>query len=600
MMTRLAPLTDALSDYLAAHHDARRRLFVLREIAAVAILVVFAFWRFWTPADFAANLPREAAKYGVATWNLYQTGRYEFVINHHAHPGMGGLGYALLILPSLWLTGGPLDKTIYTQLVLAVLTCVGVYVAVRQCFGVGAGFLAGLGLTTYRRFDECTRMLDTSIPSAFFFVAGALVFLWILQDARRQSVKWLFWGLCAGWATAIRSGDAVVYAILTLFLLWRLRSNRKEICQRLLAAAVGAAPLILPMLWYNHVHCGAWLRDARAYWCSNPYDNLSRMFGWRFAFQASTVGEELKDHGNLFFYLQLLATHLTSWPYLASNYSRLGSVLVFTLTGATLCGIWFALQRARVQTRVGDLLWFAGIVTGVVLMFYSVFCFRVARFLVPVAPFCAAFLGIGIVETVRRLWQRQATKLLIPVLALLWIIPARESVSHPTVRTGDQLPVASLLKEVDARVEPNAVIITSTGPWLIEYYVIRNTARQLVPLNHKHESQVQPGPPKDPRKIPPFIAQSYDGDRENGAVDIFEFSAVEDPDRIQQLLDAGLPVYVIDTTFSEEAIDDLRSLSAHFDVHPLRKVSLQGSLAPFFPRPVVCVWKLTSRPAGSN
>jgi hypothetical protein len=593
----LNQLKNAVTGYLARHNRVRLALPILGEIALVVAIIAFAAWRFWTPLEFAANMPQEATKYGVGAWNLYKTGRYEFVINHQHHPAMGGLGYGFLIVPSFWLFGEFLGNAIYTQCALAILTCVGLYAAVRQCLGVWAGLLAALALPTYGRFEEYTHLLDTSIPSAFFFVAGLLIFLWILRDARARWGQWLAWGLCAGWATTVRSNDAIVYTVLTVVLLWQLRPTTKDACKWLFATAVGVAPLILLQLWYNHHYCGAWYRDAHAYWTSVPSDNLSRTFGLRFAFGLPTPKVQMYDRGNLAFYLQLIAGHFTLWKDLPNYFSPWGRVLVFALAGVTFGGICFGFQRATTTPQTRDFVRYGVTTIGATLLFYSCFWFRASRFIGPIAPFCAAFLGVGIVDTIRWLWRRHITVVLVPGLILVLAVPAKEAALNHTTVIGDLLPVADLLRQVDADVEHNAVIITGAGPPLVEHYVVRDTARQIVPLNHKRHYRVQPRPPKDPAKIPQSITNTYEGDLENGAVDIFEFSALEDPDRIQQLLDAGLPVYVIDHTFGSAINSDLESLAARFDLQGFRQFTLGGLLAPFFPHAVVCVWKLTTRVA---
>ena len=71
--------------------------------------------------------------------------------------------------------------------------------------------------------------------------------------------------------------------------------------------------------------------------------------------------------------------------------------------------------------------------------------------------------------------------------------------------------------------------------------MIRGTERRFVPLNRRAAWRVQPRPPKNRAIIPPtkISDNSYPGDLENGAMDIFEFSALENPDRIDQLARIG-------------------------------------------------------------
>jgi len=97
---------------------------VLAEVILVVVVASSAYRYLRWPPKLAAQMPQDSAKYAVAAWNLYETGRYELTINNRGYPSWGGLGYGLLIVPSYWLFGPYLGNAIYTQTALAVLICV--------------------------------------------------------------------------------------------------------------------------------------------------------------------------------------------------------------------------------------------------------------------------------------------------------------------------------------------------------------------------------------------------------------------------------------------------------------------------------------------
>ncbi|HUI07130.1 MAG TPA: hypothetical protein VL486_09005, partial [Verrucomicrobiae bacterium] len=95
--------------------------------------------------------------------------------------------------------------------------------------------------------------------------------------------------------------------------------------------------------------------------------------------------------------------------------------------------------------------------------------------------------------------------------------------------------------------------------------------------------------------IPPVKrdGNSYPGDLENGAKDIFEFSAVENPDRIDQLLRQGIPVYFVDHSFGNWC-GELTFLRQRFDMEPVIGAEATGPLAGHA-HSGICLWQLRSR-----
>jgi hypothetical protein len=601
MSPRFSQVTEVLQQFLGRPSRSRTILRVTGEVLLLVAILVFAAWRFWWPPTLAANLPQESAKYVVGAWNLYKTGRYEVIINHRAHPADGGLGYGLLIVPSFRLAGEFIGNAIYTQLALAILVCVAIYLAMRLCFGVWPALLAAVMPPLHFTFYQYARMLDTSIPTTFFLLTGLLLFLWILRPSRGAPAKWALWGLCAGWATAVRTNNALVFLALTLALVWLQRPRAGECVRNLAAATIGAAPLMVPLLWYNHHYCGAWLRDAHAYWQSNPFDNLSRVFGLRCVFGLPDYSRDMNDRGNLVFYLRELASQFIPWRAFHQLFVAWDRGLVFTLTGVMVIGIFFASRRATANAHARHFLWFSLIMVGVTLLFYSFCEFRANRYIVPLAPFCGAFIGVGIVDTVRWLRLRRHTVTLIPLFILIVAVSYYRLVRLRPVVKGDVFPIGAIVRFMSSNTESNAVIISQVYPPLLELFLVRDTQRQLVPLVSRTVYRVQPRPPRDPSKIPMYITNGYPGDMENGAVDLFKFSALEDPLRIQQFLNDDIPVYVIDHSMGLFMNDNLTALNRHFELVAAATIEPSGreSLRSLFPiSEGVVVWRLRPRTPG--
>jgi 4-amino-4-deoxy-L-arabinose transferase-like glycosyltransferase len=587
-------LKDAATGYLARHNRVRCALPIIGEIALVVAIIGFVAFRFWRPPSDAANMPQESGKYAIGAWNLYKNRRYELFLNHQPYPAPGGLGYAYLIVPSFWLFGEFLGNAIYTQLALATLVCVAVYVAVRLCFGLWAAAFAAVLPALYPAFDHYARMNDTSIPSAFFFVVGLLIFLWILRNARAQFIKWALWGLSAGWATAVRTNNAPVFVALTIALLWLLHARPRQLARHLLAAAIGAAPLVTPVLLFNHHYCGSCLRDARAFWQSNPFDNFSRVFSFRYAFGFPENSSEVLYHGMLLFYLREIACQFSNWAGVFLLCGAPMRALIFFLSGVMIVGIACGFRRACHSDYALRFVCFASVTVCVTLLFYSFHMAANTRYIVPVAPFCASFVGLGAVDMIRWLWRRRVTATLIPVFAVAMAVPLCDWATGHRITIGELIPNSVVFQIVAANIENDAVIIADTHWDLLEHFVIRNTERTYIPLRNKLRFRVQPRPPTDPSKIPLDVNAPYEAALENGAVDLFDFAALEAPERIQRLLARRHPVYVIDWYEGNDpfASGTYRSLHQYFDLRSM--MQLPHSRNPS-PPGRVALWRLESR-----
>jgi hypothetical protein len=354
------------------------------------------------------------------------------------------------------------------------------------------------------------------------------------------------------------------------------------------------------MFWFNHHYMGSWLRDAHAYWQSNPFDNFSRVFGLRCALGIPDYNQDMNGRGNLLFYLREIGILFTSWRDLKNYYSPFVRPFIFGLTAIAILGVVAAIVRSCNDKRARNFVCFGAVTIAATLLFYSLCEFRASRYIVPIAPFFAVFFGVGVVDTMRWLWRRRITATLILPLVVAVAIPLLRLTKGKAIVVGDLPPVARILQKTSETIEPNAFVITSIYPPLVEHFVIRHTQRQIILLNHKHYYRIQPRPPKDPSKIPQTIANTYDGDLENGAVDIFEFSAMEDLNRLQELLELGTPVYVIDASFGHAMENDLRILGEHFDLKHVGFLHPTGLLQKFYPSPGPFLLRLKLKQADST
>lgn len=133
--------------------------------------------------------------------------------------------------------------------------------------------MAGIVLASYPGFTEYCRMNDTSIAQGFFLTAGLLIFLKMTANGRWSSLgRWFLWGLCAGWAASVRLDSLAIFGLLTIALLWFVRSRLTDLVKQW-GAAAGAISPVAYAGWYNRHYCGSWLRDPHGFWQSVPWDS---------------------------------------------------------------------------------------------------------------------------------------------------------------------------------------------------------------------------------------------------------------------------------------------------------------------------------------
>jgi len=450
---------------------------------------------------------------------------------------------------------------------------------------VGLGILpaaiVALVLPLYPDLSEYALTNDTDLPAAFFLVLGLLIFIWILQGTRSRSWKWLLWGLCAGWGTAVRTSNLPVFLTLTVTLACLSHRRVGETLRHLVAAVIGSLPLMIPLLWYNHHYCGSCFRDPHAFWESYDYGDLWQFFGLRYAFGSpSLYTENLRYSGNLIFYGREILAQFSMWPYFVTYRGFLVHELTYFLSGLMVVGVVCVYRRARSNPAARQLLWYAVVGGGTTLVFYVITKVGSIRYLVPIIPFAAIFTATAVVDVARWLGRRPLLRVLIPVFLLMSAVtPYRWWKTGGVQKIGEWIPKAQVLEGVNSQIESNAVVLGFDYWELVNHFVIRGTARQFVPIKNKSYFRVQPKPPAGPPKT--YLAHTERNDDrqlETGAVDIFDFSATEDPMRIQELLVHGLPVYVIDfplvipNTVALESIygnnEVIRALEKNFKLLP--------------------------------
>jgi hypothetical protein len=221
------------------------------------------------------------------------------------------------------------------------------------------------------------------------------------------------------------------------------------------------------------------------------------------------------------------------------------------------------------------------------------------RYLLTVIPFAAIFTATAVVDVAGWLGRRRWWWFSIPVFLLLaGTTPYRWWHTGVSMWLGELTPTAQVLADINPVIESNAVVIGFNHWELINHSLIRGTTRQFVPLKDRRNFRVQPRAPRG--QSPTRLANAGNDDERqlaNGAVDIFDFSAVEDPLRIEDLLARGRRVYIVDfpleSSYNKEA---LLTLEKNFKLQPW--ILYQTERGPMKGEPgatCVTLWKIESQ-----
>lgn len=228
-------------------------VFLLRNFYAPAIIHPDANG-YWAQASLMAKTghtwlkPESDAAYVGMHWLLLGD---NFFISRYP-PGFPAL---IALVYKFW----GWEASVLVNPVLAVLTLLGVFVFVQRLASAGWALLAVVALGLNPAFTVHALTQISHMPVAFCIVWGMLA-LWIWSSTGK--IAWaVVAGLLLGCIPGTRYADAVVAPAAALFMLLHLR-RFPRFHRHLIAAALGAAIPIVPLLVRNQLLLGAFWRTG--------------------------------------------------------------------------------------------------------------------------------------------------------------------------------------------------------------------------------------------------------------------------------------------------------------------------------------------------
>lgn len=453
----------------------------------------------WSASDL--EIVPDSVECAVAANRIATLGRYDFVIDGTAYPPRYPPGFSLLVLAPVYaIAPGEIGNGILAVLAFAVAAALAAYAIGRRLGGEWAGVGAAFALVLREPFGLHARLVMSDVPACALVLVCAHLFVRMERGARGRD-WWVAGGIAAA-AAAIRPLSAAAIVPFTVLAI-RQRVHAGSKIPALAALAAPLALLAAATAIYNQLTFSDWLRSGYHYWCSVPCDDATLTFGVRY----------LRENLVRF-------THVGTPVTIAAG-----------IAGAAL--FWF-----RRSPDFAAIVRFALLAALPVTIVHLLYFFPSLRFHMAGLALLSILAGAAIGSLVPRAIAKRG-----------WILAAGLAGSLLFARQPDPLPERRLNAETLALETPrDAVIVSGIDGAYLDYFVARGTERQIVPISRGEQYASKMIAPHRIARLDPPPRDARDhrapGLLRAGAREVFEFTADERPDRIAELVRAGVPVYL--------------------------------------------------------
>ncbi len=221
-------------------------------------------------------------------------------INDYVLPSRYSLGFPLLIVPVLLVTGIDYTHAIYTVLVLDGVLIVSTFFLARILFGDVAAVCATWCVVTSPTDLYAAQHIMSDLPSTTFVVLAMVPLVGsvlLSQKFPRQLILAIVSGLVLGYACWIRQTNMMYLPIFALFLAVCgasfITSRRGMLFHKtLLIISIAGAWMLtqIPIFIYNYRTFGSIGKNGYSYWVPYWYGDVTRTFSLRNAFGEGNHG----------------------------------------------------------------------------------------------------------------------------------------------------------------------------------------------------------------------------------------------------------------------------------------------------------------------
>lgn len=451
----------------------------------------------------------DSVEYAVAAGRVAALNGYTITINQQVFPPRYPPWFSCLILAPVYRVLGP--EPGHAVLPVMAFGILGVWLAFRigcRLSGSWGGMFAALLVLLLPGYRDYSGQVMTDVPSAVLAVLACGVYL--SARFRQTPGRMLAAGMVCALSVALRP------ATITLLIPFLLVLRKQPIRQALTSLLLVSSPVVLVMgatAYYNHHAFGSAWRSGYHYWCSVPYDYFHLTFSVRY------LGDNLA-------------------ALLASGLPALILLVLLVVAWTRRQGV--AVPASGYDSAVPALLQFAVPAVGPVIVLHLVYFYPDPRFFLGGVVLLAILAG----GYVGRLMPERSSRLMMPALgaALVMVIVIRSL-------AGVEAPVRRMLADAMREHTPaDAVILSAIDPVYLDHLAGAGGTRHFIPLSRQVEyasKRITPVRIPDPVPRP---RDAFDhrcaGLTVPPACEVFDWVVAEQMDRVQDLVEAGRPVFV--------------------------------------------------------
>jgi hypothetical protein len=485
---------------------------------ALAIALTAAGVRYWRSPSSAAELfitPDEVEPV-VSAQRLVTLGQYNLAINGKLYPQRYPPLFSMLLLPAYLVAPRNLGAGIVVVWMFAVAGVGFTFAVARQLAGNLAGALAAAALLLNPLPARHAAHIVTDVPAAALGVATCWLFLKSFAvsvehpngaaPAKTRILKnLLVIYFLAGLTIAVAAGLRPPMAMLIFPWLGAIAITPGHRLSRLSAILIAPLTLAICTAFYQSAEFGDWRRSGYQVWCPVPYDYPSLLFS---------------------------AKYLTSNLVELTDPGLFAAIVAGSIAAIILCRTRAALMRAMLLYLAAGALPISG--------FFLLYCFPYARFHDLALYLFSALAGAGLATLMLRVSGGRQVG---------WMIAIAGALVSPLILTAPPSATTrrDLARAIAARTPQDAVIITGVDEPYLEPAALRGTQRTVLPYHRTANyagSLIAWKRIADPRPTPSsFVDHRCPGLLRGGAVEVYDYTAMESPEKIAQLLQSGRTVY---------------------------------------------------------
>lgn len=448
-----------------------QRLVRLSSNLAPLLLLVMALVLYYFPARWVSDLgpDPDASEYTLGALNLIHGKGYSIILHGVTYPPRYTFGFSLVLIPFLVIFGPFVGHAIYAVYVSAVGCVIGTYFVTRKVAGSGGAFVAGFVVLCSVAYHNATYNVMPDVTNvALLTVLIFLTYQMLSEPETPRSSALAYIVVCALLSSIRFTNLPLILVNLALIAIHIMRGRMSKAYYPYLLLSFSASAL--PTIVYNFFAFGGPTKSGYTFWLPEYFRNFHNAFAWTYFHSARFLLPAPRE-GNGYFFGRALRGD--------------GDLLPSFFLAVALIGVILYVVRHRrytmAKTTTLDFVLISAVIHTIT---YTLFFWQSDRFLLPLIPAIAIFIGIGVQECVFRRISFRSLPATAVVLGLL-IVGGVESF-HAVVQQTPFLYNEKILgihgsyelrydldQTFDSRCTSTCIVVSPDPPTYTEY-IVRN------------------------------------------------------------------------------------------------------------------------------